>query len=88
MPGYIFILVLLVLLWFLLIRPQRRRQLEAQRMLEQLNQPAQLHGLGFAKIDYFERASIIIDPRHQAGDNVVDVGVIATSGPVTKHGNH
>ena len=36
MPGYIFILVLLVLLWFLLIRPQRRRQLEAQRMLEQL----------------------------------------------------
>jgi preprotein translocase subunit YajC len=35
-PGYIFILVLLVLLWFLLIRPQRRRQLEAQRMLEQL----------------------------------------------------
>ena len=36
MPGYIFILVLLVLLWFLLIRPQRRRQLETQRMLEQL----------------------------------------------------
>jgi preprotein translocase subunit YajC len=35
-PGYIFILVLLVLLWFLLIRPQRRRQLETQRMLEQL----------------------------------------------------
>ena len=33
MPGYIFILVLLVLLWFLLIRPQRRRQLEAQRRL-------------------------------------------------------
>ena len=37
MPGYIFILVLLVLLWFLLIRPQRRRQLETQRMLEQLD---------------------------------------------------
>ena len=36
MPGYIFILVLLFLLWFLLIRPQRRRQLETQRMLEQL----------------------------------------------------
>jgi preprotein translocase subunit YajC len=36
-PGYIFILVLLVLLWFLLIRPQRRRQLETQRMLEQLD---------------------------------------------------
>jgi preprotein translocase subunit YajC len=35
-PGYIFILVLLVLVWFLLIRPQRRRQLDAQRMLEQL----------------------------------------------------
>jgi preprotein translocase subunit YajC len=35
-PGYIFILVLLVLLWFLLIRPQRRRQVEAQRLMEQL----------------------------------------------------
>ena len=36
MPGYIFILVLLVLMWFLLIRPQRRRQLESQRMIAQL----------------------------------------------------
>ena len=36
MPGYIFILVLLVLMWFLLIRPQRRRQVETQRMIEQL----------------------------------------------------
>src|SRR5438874_11471934 len=35
-PGYIFILVLLVLMWFLLIRPQRRRQLESQRMIAQL----------------------------------------------------
>jgi preprotein translocase subunit YajC len=35
-PGYIFILVLLVLLWFLLIRPQRRRQLETRLMIEQL----------------------------------------------------
>src|SRR5438309_3644924 len=35
-PGYIFILVLLVLMWFLLIRPQRRRQAESQRMMEQL----------------------------------------------------
>jgi preprotein translocase subunit YajC len=35
-PGYIFILVLLVLMWFLLIRPQRRRQVETQRMIEQL----------------------------------------------------
>ena len=33
MPGYIFILVLLVLMWFLLIRPQRRRQMETQRMI-------------------------------------------------------
>jgi preprotein translocase subunit YajC len=32
-PGYIFILVLLVLMWFLLIRPQRRRQMESQRMI-------------------------------------------------------
>jgi preprotein translocase subunit YajC len=35
-PGYIFILVLLALMWFLLIRPQRRRQLEAQRMIQSL----------------------------------------------------
>jgi len=33
-PGYIFILVLLVLMWFLLIRPQRRRQLETQRLID------------------------------------------------------
>jgi preprotein translocase subunit YajC len=32
--AYIFILVLLGLMWFMLIRPQRRRQQEAQRMLE------------------------------------------------------
>jgi preprotein translocase subunit YajC len=32
-PGYIFILVLLVLMWFVLIRPQRRRQLETQQMI-------------------------------------------------------
>ncbi len=36
MPGYIFIIVLLVLVWFLLIRPQQRRKQEAQRMIEQL----------------------------------------------------
>src|SRR5437763_13309578 len=36
-PGYIFILVLLVLMWFLLIRPQRRRQMETQRMIAQLD---------------------------------------------------
>jgi preprotein translocase subunit YajC len=34
--GYIFILFLLVIVWFLLIRPQRKRQLEAQRLLESL----------------------------------------------------
>jgi preprotein translocase subunit YajC len=34
--GYIFILVLLVLMWFLLIRPQRRRQLETQRLQDSL----------------------------------------------------
>lgn len=32
MQGFIFILVLLVLMWFLLIRPQRKRQVEAQRL--------------------------------------------------------
>ena len=36
MPGYVFILVLLVLMWFMLIRPQRRRQLDAQRMINSL----------------------------------------------------
>ena len=36
MGGYIFIVVLLVAMWFLLIRPQRRRQLEAQRLVESL----------------------------------------------------
>ena len=36
MPGYIFILVLLALMWFLLIRPQRRRQAESQRMVNAL----------------------------------------------------
>jgi preprotein translocase subunit YajC len=34
--SYIFIVGLLVLMWLFLIRPQRRRQLEAQRMLESL----------------------------------------------------
>jgi preprotein translocase subunit YajC len=33
-PGYVFILVLLVLMWFMLIRPQRRRQLDAQRLID------------------------------------------------------
>ena len=36
MGGYIFILILLVGMWFLLIRPQRRRQMEAQRLLQSL----------------------------------------------------
>jgi preprotein translocase subunit YajC len=34
--GYIFILVLLVLMWFFLIRPQRRRQVESQKLLDSL----------------------------------------------------
>jgi preprotein translocase subunit YajC len=34
--GYIFIIVILVLMWFLLIRPQRRRQVESQRLLNSL----------------------------------------------------
>ncbi len=36
MPGYVFILVLLLLMWFLLIRPQRRRQVETRRMVDSL----------------------------------------------------
>jgi preprotein translocase subunit YajC len=35
--GYIFILVILVLMWFLLIRPQRRRQVESQRLIDSLS---------------------------------------------------
>jgi preprotein translocase subunit YajC len=34
--GYVFILVLLALMWFMLIRPQRRRQLEAQKLVNSL----------------------------------------------------
>ena len=37
MSAYIFILALLALMWFLLIRPQRRRQMETQRMIAQLD---------------------------------------------------
>jgi len=33
---YLFILVLLALVWFMLIRPQRRRQQEAQRLIESI----------------------------------------------------
>ena len=36
MSAYVFILVLLALMWFMLIRPQRRRQQEAQRMLQSI----------------------------------------------------
>jgi preprotein translocase subunit YajC len=34
--GYILILVFLAVLWFTIIRPQRRRQVEAQRLLSSL----------------------------------------------------
>jgi len=34
--GYILIIFLLVLMWILLIRPQRRRQLEARRLIGSL----------------------------------------------------
>jgi preprotein translocase subunit YajC len=36
LQGYFFILVLLALMWFLLIRPQRRRQVESQKMIDSL----------------------------------------------------
>ena len=36
MGGYIFIIAILILMWFLLIRPQRRRQVESQRLLDSL----------------------------------------------------
>jgi len=35
-PGYVFILVLLLLMWFVLIRPRRRWQTEQQRMINSL----------------------------------------------------
>jgi len=35
--GYIFIIAILVLMWFLLIRPQRRRQVESQRLVDPLS---------------------------------------------------
>jgi preprotein translocase subunit YajC len=35
--GYIFIIVILILMWFLLIRPQRRRQVDSQRLLDSLS---------------------------------------------------
>jgi preprotein translocase subunit YajC len=34
--SYIFILVLLAVFWFMLIRPQRRRQLESQKLVNSL----------------------------------------------------
>ena len=37
MSAYIFILALLALMWFMLIRPQRRRQQDAQRLLETIS---------------------------------------------------
>ena len=36
MQGYVFILVLLALMYFMLIRPQKRRQLEAQKLVNSL----------------------------------------------------
>jgi preprotein translocase subunit YajC len=35
--GYIFILVILVLMWFLLIRPRRRRQVQSQQLIDSLS---------------------------------------------------
>jgi preprotein translocase subunit YajC len=42
LQGYIFILVLLALMWFLLIRPQRRRQQEAQQLVNSLQVGAEI----------------------------------------------
>ena len=36
MGSYIFIIVILIGMWFLLIRPQRRRQHESQQLLDSL----------------------------------------------------
>ena len=37
MEAFIFILVLLALMWFLLIRPQRKRQSDAARLVDSLS---------------------------------------------------
>ena len=36
MQGFVIILVLLALMWFLIIRPQRRRQLQGKQLVDQL----------------------------------------------------
>ena len=36
MSAYIFVLALLALMWFLIIRPQRRRQQAAQQLLTKI----------------------------------------------------
>ena len=36
MSAYILVLVLLALMWFLIIRPQRRNQQDAQRLLKEI----------------------------------------------------
>ena len=37
MSAYIFILALLALMWFLIIRPQRRRQQAAQQLIAKID---------------------------------------------------
>jgi preprotein translocase subunit YajC len=36
-PGFLILIVAFAFLWFVLIRPQKRRQVEAARMLNSLN---------------------------------------------------
>jgi preprotein translocase subunit YajC len=36
LQGFVIILVLLALMWFLIIRPQRRRQVQAKTLVDQL----------------------------------------------------
>jgi preprotein translocase subunit YajC len=36
-PGFLIIVVAFVFIWFVLIRPQKKRQVEAARMLNSLN---------------------------------------------------
>jgi preprotein translocase subunit YajC len=36
-PGFLILIVAFAFLWFVLIRPQKRRQVEARRMLNTLN---------------------------------------------------
>jgi preprotein translocase subunit YajC len=84
-PGYIFILVLLVLVWFLLIRPQRRRQVETQRMIQQLEVGKEIVTAGglFGTITAVEDTELRVEIAH---DVEVRIAKRAVAGIVSDEG--